>query len=215
MLLAAVWGLTGNRRTAMRAAGYTGLALGVGMVGLALLSFVSGAWRDWSIFLGYVGIILVVSGRAMDQRVAFRDELVKGTVADAMRPPPPVVPADISLVQALDDYFRGTDGRTFPVVDDGRVVGTVSLASARKIGARDPMRPVRDGVRPLSETPVVAPDETLDDALEWLGGHEGLVLRDGTLVGTLAPDDVERWYRRVIEGGADGSDVVVPARPDL
>ena len=31
----------------------------------------------------------------------------------------------------------------------------------------------------------------------------------------LGPGDVERWYRRVIEGRPDEHDVVVPARPDL
>jgi len=71
-------------------------------------------------------------------------------------------------------------------------------------------------VRPLAQTPVVAPTETLDDALEWLGGREGLVLRDGVLVGALGPADVERWYRRVIEGKTDDPhDANVPTRPDL
>ena len=167
------------------------------------------------LFLGYVAAILIGAGRGMDQRIALRDQLVKGTVADAMRPAPPAVPVDISLLQALDDYLRGADGQAFPVVDAGRVIGTISIDSARKAGGRDPTRPVRDGVRPLAQTPVVAPDETLDDALEWLGGREGLVLRDGVLVGALGPADVERWYRRVIEGHDDGSDDVVPARPDL
>jgi hypothetical protein len=40
-------------------------------------------------------------------------------------------------------------------------------------------------------------------------------LRDGVLVGALGPGDVERWYRRVIEGRPDEHDSFVPARPDL
>jgi CBS domain-containing protein len=175
-----------------------------------------------AIFLGYVAMILIAAGRAMDQRIAFRDQLVRGTVADAMRPPPRAVPADLSLMSALDDYLRGAGDRSFPVVDAGRVIGTVSIESARRVGGRDPMRPVRDGVRPLTQTPVLSPEETLDDAFEWLGGREGLVMRDGALVGAIGPEDVERWFRRVIEGVAtgdgpsdEGDDVVVPARPDL
>jgi len=169
-----------------------------------------------AVFLGYVAMILISAGRGMDQRIALRDQLVRGTVADAMRPPPPTVPIEMSLLQALDGYLRGADGQAFPVVDAGRVVGTVSIESARKVGGRDPTRPVRDGVRPLAQTPVVTPTETLDDALEWLGGREGLVLRDGLLVGALGPADVERWYRRVIEGKTDDPhDANVPTRPDL
>ena len=204
MLLATVWGLTRDRRTAMRAAGLGGIAVGMVIGAVAVWWFLTRGDIVFAVFLGYVAAILIGTGRAMDRRIAFRDQLVKGAVADAMRPAPPSVPIGITLVQALDDYLRGTDGRSFPVVDEGgTVVGTVSIASARRVGARDPMRPVRDGMSPLTQTPVVAPDETLDEALEWLGGREGLVLRDGVLVGALGPDDVERWYRRVIEGRAD------------
>jgi Zn-dependent protease len=216
MLLAAVWGATGNRRTAMRVAGYGGIAIGVAIGAVAVWMLTNGD-LFMAVFLGYVAMILIATGRAMDQRIAVRDQLVQGTVADAMRPPPPAVPADMSLMQALDDYLRGSDGQGFPVVDAGRVIGTVSIESARRVGGRDPMRPVRDGVRPLAQTPVVAPEETLDDALEWLGGREGLVLRDRALVGALGPGDVERWYRRVIEGRPypEVGDADVPARPDL
>ncbi len=215
MLLATVWGITGNRRTAMRAAGYGGIVVGVVIGGVAVWMIATGD-IGMAVFLGYVAMILISAGRGMDQRIALRDQLVRGTVADAMRPPPPTVPIEMSLLQVLDGYLRGADGQAFPVVDAGKVVGTVSIESARKVGGRDPTRPVRDGVRPLAQTPVVAPTETLDDALEWLGGREGLVLRDGVLVGALGPEDVERWYRRVIEGKAeDPRDANVPTRPDL
>jgi Zn-dependent protease len=214
MLLAAVWGLTGNRRTAMRAAGYGGIVIGAVIAAVAVWRLTSDD-LGMALFLGYVAMILIATGRSMDQRIAFRDQLVKGTVADAMRPPPPTVPAGMSLMQALDEYLRGSDGQGFPVVDAGRVIGTISIESARKVGGRDPMRPVRDGVRPLTQMPVLAPDETLDDALEWLGGREGLVLRDDVLVGAIGPDDVERWYRRVIEGRADGAVASGPPPPRM
>jgi Zn-dependent protease len=214
MLLAIAWGITGSRRSALRVAGYGGIAVGV-LIGAAALWILADGDPFMAIFLGYVATILVGAGRAMDQRIALRDQLSIGKVADAMRPPPPTVPIDISLVQALDDYLRGADGQAFPVVDAGRVIGTVSIESARRVGGRDPTRPVRDGVRPLNQTPVVAPDETLDDALEWLGGRDGLVLRDGVLVGALGPGDVERWYRRVVEGHTDAGSDPIPTRPDL
>lgn len=215
MLLAGVWALTGNRRTAMRAAGWLGLLIGIGMALRAVASFRGG---DGSyLFLGYLAFILIATGMSMERRVAFRDQLVRGTVADAMRPASTTIPADITLLEALDNYLRGSNGASFPVVDEGRVVGTVSIESARRAGTRDPMRPVRDGMAPLTQTPITTPDETLDDALEWLAGREGLVLRDGVLVGVINPADVERWYRRVIEGKPEArwsADSAIPPRPD-
>jgi Zn-dependent protease len=217
VLLAAVWGATGNRRTGMKVAGYSGIVMGTIIGAAALYSISQGS--TWWLFLGYLAFILIATGRGMDRRIALRDELRGGTVADAMRPPPATVPADLPLTQTLDHYLRGTD-EAFPVLDQGRVLGTISMASARKVGARDPTRPARDATVPLAETPVLKPGEPLDDALEWLGGKDGLVLRDGALVGALGPGDVERWYlRRKGDGGTDAAAEAVapgiPPRPDL
>ena len=216
VLLSAVWGATGDRRKAMKVAGYSGIVVGT-MLGAAALYAISHR-NSWWIFLGYLAFMLIATGRGMDRRIELRDRLRQGKVADAMRPPPATVPADMALSQALDHYLRGTDER-FPVIDQGRVLGTISMESARKVGGRDPMRPAREATIPLVETPVVEPQEPLDDALEWLGGKDGLVLRDGALVGALGPGDVERWYQRVVEGRpeAEPADATtsIPPRPDL
>ena len=216
MLLAAVWGLTKNRRTALRAAGWSGVLVGL-VFGAAAVWFIANGGIGFGIFAGYIAAILITTGRGMEQRIAFRDQLIKGRVVDAMRPPPRTIPTTMSLAEALDHALRGTPNETFPVVDDdGHVVGSVSMQSARRVGARDPLRPVRDALIPMNQTTVLAPDETLDAAIEWLGGETGLVVKDGVLVGALTPRDVEDWYRRVIEGrSAPTGFVALPPRPDL
>jgi len=200
MLLAAMWGATRDRRTALRITGYVGILVGGGMLAAAFVSLTRGG--GWWLFLGYIGAILMATGRAMDNRVALLSRLATGRAADAMRSPPPAVPADMTLSQALDLYLRNAPEEAFPVVDRGRVIGTVSLAGSRKIGGRDPMRPVRDATATLNQTPVFTPDDTLDDVVEWLGGREGLVLRDGALMGAIGAGDVERWFRGAIQGRA-------------
>jgi len=215
MLLAAVWGLTRNRRSALRAAGWSGTALGLAF-GAAAVWLIANQDLGLGIFAGYVAAILISTGRGMEQRIVLRDQLVKGRVADAMRPPPPTIPATASLADALDHALRGSPDRAFPVTDGGIVIGTVSMRGARRIGARDPMRPVRDALTPLSQITTLDPDETLDEAFEWLDGEEGLVLKNGVLVGTIGPHDVERWYRLVVEGpSSPAGSAAVPPRPDL
>jgi Zn-dependent protease/CBS domain-containing protein len=225
MLLATAWGVSGSRRTGLRVVGYVGLGLGAVCAGFAIIAFTN--QNDWWFILGYLAFLMISTGRSMEQRIALRDRLSQGTVADVMRPAPPAIPATTPLTDALDRHLRGADGKAFPVVDDGRVIGTVSMASARKVGARDPLRPVRDGMIVLAETPIVAPDESLDDALEWVGSRQGLVLQDGRLVGAITARDVERWYQRRFEGKLDDDDVAgvsppagdnavaVPPRPDV
>jgi Zn-dependent protease/CBS domain-containing protein len=209
MLLATAWGVSGSRRTGLRVVGWVGLGLGAVCAGLALIAFTN--QNDWWFILGYLAFLMISTGRSMDQRIALRDRLSEGTVADVMRPAPPTIPATTPLVDALDRHLRGADGKAFPVVDGDRVVGTVSMTSARKVGSRDPMRPVRDGMTALAETPIVDPDERLDDALEWIGPKHGLVLQDGRLVGEVAARDIERWYARRFEGRT--YDEVPPAPP--
>jgi Zn-dependent protease/CBS domain-containing protein len=225
MLLATAWGVSGSRRTGLRVVGYVGLGLGAVCAGFAIIAFTN--QNDWWFILGYLAFLMISTGRSMEQRIALRDRLSQGTVADVMRPAPPAIPATTPLTDALDRHLRGADGKAFPVVDGGRVIGTVSMASARKVGARDPLRPVRDGMIVLAETPIVAPDESLDDALEWVGSRQGLVLQDGRLVGAITARDVERWYQRRFEGKLDDDDVAgvsppagdnavaVPPRPDV
>jgi CBS domain. len=203
-----------DRVTAAAAAGYTGIAVGVAF-GAGAFWFLSNENIGEGIFMGYIAMILITTGRSMEQRIALRDQMVKGRVADAMRPSPPAVPATMSLAEALDHSLRGTNQR-FPVTDEGRVIGTVSMESARRVGARDPMRPVRDALIPLNQTIVIDPNETLDNAFEWLSGEDGLVLKDGVLVGALSPRDVEHWYRRVIQGQATPTGfAALPPRPDI
>ena len=215
VLLAATWGITHSRRMGLRVAGFGGLSVGAAFLAWAALVVIRDGDIGMGFFLGYLGSILVATGRSMSQRIALRDRLSAGTVADAMRPPPGGVPATTSLADALDHGLRAEPSRAFPVVEAGRLIGTISLEGARRLGARDPLRPVRDAMVPLMQTPTVAPTDGLDDAFEWLGGKEALVVRDGALVGVLAPADVERWYRGRYEAHTAEPGAPHPPRPDL
>ena len=211
MLLAGAWAATRNRNVALRVAGFAGMAVGAGMLAVAIISFQNGS--GWWLFLGYIGFVLVSTGSATSKRINLREQLAAGTVADAMRPPPDTVPATMTLSEALDHVLRENPTQSFPVVESGRVIGTVSIDSARKIGQRDPLRAVRDGMRPLSQSIAVSPEDNLADAIEWLAGRDAMVLRDGMLVGAVAPNDIQAWYDRRRDPAAFAGRV--PPRPDL
>jgi Zn-dependent protease/predicted transcriptional regulator len=217
MLTAAVWGVTGDRRTGQRAAGYVGMVAGVGVGLLGYQQFTNGDVYGFSLFLFLVAFILITTGRSTEPRVRAQEQLARGTAADAMRAPPAAIPASMTLQDALDRHLRDAPQDSFPVLDQGKVIGTVSVRTARKVGGRDPFRPVRDGMAPLDLTPVFRTDERLDLVAEWMNGLEGLVLQDGALVGAIGPEDISRWYQRTILGGADAgvSAGGIPPRPDL
>jgi CBS domain-containing protein len=213
MLEAVTWGLTRDRRTASKVAGYGAIVVGVAVIAGALIGLTNES--GWWIFLGYLGFVMISTGRATPQRIAVRDLLSTGTAADAMRSTTDQIPATLTLSEALDGWLRQYPDRIFPVVDAGRVVGTISMDLARRVGSRDPLRRVQDAMSPLSQTPVVAPSDPLYDAIEATASREGLVLDHGVLVGVIGPVDIDRWFRTRAQAGPAAHGMAVPPRPDL
>ncbi len=191
MLMAAAWGVTRNRTTALRVAGFGSMVIGIGLIGYAVLSFSQGN-GGFGIFLGYLGFVLVSVGRQVPARAALHQQLSMGTVRDAMRPLGAAIPASATLYDATERWLRPEPARTFSVVDEGRPVGTISLESASHTTAG---RPVREAMMPLSEKTSVGADETLSDALEWVAGHESLVEDATGIVGVLDVGDIDRWLK--------------------
>ncbi len=195
MLQAVVWRITGRRETGTRVASRTGMVVGAGMIAWAILE----ATRDdlfGAIWLGLIGLFIFQGARANEQHVGLSSRLAGATVAEAMDPPPPAVPADLSLSQTLDRFLRGHEGEAFPVVADGKVIGMISFNSARKLGGTDPMRPARDALIPLDQVLLAHPDEPLDEVADRLGAERAaLVVRDGELVGAITGSGLVRWAR--------------------
>ena len=65
MLLAAVWGLTKDRRLALRVAGWSGIAIGFAFAAVAVWSLANGD-VGMGIFTGYIAMVLITTGRGMD-----------------------------------------------------------------------------------------------------------------------------------------------------
>ncbi len=214
MLMAAAWALTKNRGTALRAAGIGSMVVGVGLIAYAVLSFSNGN-GGFGIFMGYIGFVLISVGRQVPARAALHEQLSRGTVRDAMRPLGASIPANLTVYDATERWLRADPMRTFRVVDDGTVVGTLSLESAAHTTAG---RPVREAMMPLSDRSSVGADETLSDALEWVAGNESRVDDATGTVGVLDVGDIDRWLKAHWSTGSyvdRPAGVVLPPRPDL
>jgi Zn-dependent protease len=193
MLQSAVWRITGRLERGTEFAGWTGMAIGVLLFGLAILE-VSRSDMYGAVWSAIIGLFIFQGAKTSRQQIEVSRRLAAATVAEAMDPPPPAVPADMSLAYALERYLRGHEGEAFPVVDGGRVIGMVSFNSAREIGVRDPLRPVREAIIPLAQVILAHPDERLDEVSARIGpGRAALVLREGELVGSISGSGLYRW----------------------
>jgi Zn-dependent protease len=199
MLEAATWGITRDHDRGTRVAAGAGMVVAAGLVAYAVLDASrNGDNLIWSLWLVMIAFLIFQGARAARQQLGLRDRLSGASVADAMDPPPVAIPADMTLSEALDRFLRGHENEIFPVIGPGgTVVGVVTFDSARRIGARDPLRPVRDALIPLSDVATAREEEPLDRAVLRLGpGRGALVLRDGRLVGTITGRSVGRWAAR-------------------
>lgn len=197
MLQSAVWRVTGRHEAGTRVAAWVGMGLGGLLIGLALLELTrdEGFRAEWALWLVIIGLFIFQGARASNSGAGIARRLAGATVADAMEPPPPAVPAEMTLSEALDRFLRGHEQEAFPVVaGDGRVIGLISFSSARELGSQDPLRPAGDAVIPLSEVILAHPDDPLDEVSARLGtARAALVLREGHLVGTISGSALLRW----------------------
>jgi Zn-dependent protease len=196
MLQSVVWRVTNDRQKGTRIAARAGLFVGGAVIAAA---FVALAYRElgYAVWGGIIGLFIFRGAQASEQRIGIDGRLASATVAEAMDPPPPAVPADLSLSQTLDRFLRGHEEEAFPVIDDGTVIGMISFNSARELGGRDPLRPARDAIIPLQHVLVAHPDERLDEVSARLGNDRAaLVLRDGRLVGAISGSGLYRWAAR-------------------
>ncbi|HET7506810.1 MAG TPA: site-2 protease family protein [Solirubrobacterales bacterium] len=116
---AIAWWRTGDRNKATRFAANLGrlfgyLFIGGGLVLLATGYFVSGIW------LAFIGMIINGSARGAAMQTAISSRIGDVRVADVMDREPVAIPGDLSIEQALDEYFLRYRWPWFPVVDAGR-----------------------------------------------------------------------------------------------
>jgi CBS domain-containing protein len=110
------------------------------------------------------------------------------------------IPDDITLREAVDRYFMRYDHGAFPVEEDGRTVGILTLRSVKRLPQEEwGIRTVTETMEPIGEQCTVDADAPMDSVLSKLQDGEArrcLVVRHGEVVGIITPSDVARWFQR-------------------
>ncbi|MBS1881151.1 MAG: site-2 protease family protein [Actinobacteria bacterium] len=113
---ALLWWRSGDRNRATQTAAKLGRGFGYLFIagGLALVaagSFFTGAW------LALVGVVVNSAARGAAMQSAVTSRIGEVRVADVMDREPVAIPGDLSVEQALDEYFLRYRWPWFPVVD--------------------------------------------------------------------------------------------------
>ncbi len=207
LLRSAIWKATGSFRRATRVASLAGQGVGWLLVAGGVAWLLAGDLAG-GIWFAFIGWFLVQAARSSYQELQLRD-LLRGVEAeDVMASDLLRIRPELSLQDAVDDYFMRYDHGAFPVEEQGRTVGLLTLRGVRRVPREQwPTRQVRDHMVPLGDQVVVAPDARMDGVLGKLQDGEAgrvLVVDDGEVVGIITASDLTRWLRRwrTLDGSA-------------
>jgi Zn-dependent protease len=200
-----LWALTDDLRRATSWAMWLGQGIAWLMIMAGIFSlfgvnvplvgggFLNGLW------LAFIGWFLSNSAFRSYQHVVVQDILGGVPVSRMMRDNPPTVSSSVSVDGFVHDYVMQFDDYGFPVVDDGELVGIVTLddvrATSRGQWSDLSVRDIMTGVEDLI---IVGPDEDAAGALRKLTRSEVRqlpVVEDGSLTGLLRRRDIVRWLQ--------------------
>jgi len=200
-----LWGITDNLNKATRWASWMGQAVawtlifaGMSMLFGAQIPLLGGGFINglWLIFIGW---FLQNAAVQSYRKVVIQDVLDDVAVKQIMNTNVPIISANTSIEDLVNDHIMQTDHRAFIVYEDDTMVGLVTIDDVRKLDseARNRMM-VREIMTPSQKLLVVAPDEEVSDAFQRLQSKDVRqlpVVKENEIVGLLRRKDIVRWLQ--------------------
>jgi Zn-dependent protease/CBS domain-containing protein len=192
ILRAVLWLRSGDRLRATTTAARTGRGLALGLIALGILRLFAGnAFGVWLVLIGW--FIMQAAGASLAQ-ASLRHALGGLRVGDVMATEVKTVPAAATVHDLIEDYFARYTYGGYPVVQDGGVVGLVTLRELRHTpaAARAATR-VAQVMVPLEPHLVVDPATPVVDALDRMatgGASRLVVLERQRLVGLITANGI-------------------------
>jgi Zn-dependent protease len=194
------WKLTGDMRRATRMATRGGKAVAYLLIALGILQLFAGAVIG-GLWLVLIGWFIRTAAEASYAQFRLAEALGGMTAEEAMTPAPESAPPGLPVSKFVEEYFFQGRHQGYPVVEEGRPLGIVTLSSVRGV-PRDEWgsHTVRDIMAPADETMLVPPEVDMSEVLERLSGsgpNRVLVVRNGVLLGIITRSDIGRWLERI------------------
>lgn len=212
VLRAALWSWKRDLRRATRIAAALGAGFGYALIALGVFSFLVGNLVGglWWLLLGF----FIRNAADMSyQQVLLRQALSGEPLRRFMHTDPITIPPSLPIRDAVEQYVYHHYHKMFPVVDDGRLLGCITVDQIKSVPREEwDQRSVRDVYAPCSPENAIAPDEDAVDALARMrrtGSSRLLVVdHDDRLVGIISLRDLLRFLSLKIEleGDAPVSD---------
>ena len=195
MLRAILWRWNGSLRWATRHASRIGAGFGIGLIVLGVLQALRGNLAA-GVWIGLIGLFLHGAANASYTQLRTRQALEGQPVRRFMSRDPVTAPPYLNLRELADDYVYVHGHDMYPVTEDGRLVGCVSLRQIKDTPQTQwQTTQVRQIMSPCSENNMIDADDDAIHAISVMqrGGNSRLmVIENGKLAGVVAMKDMLR-----------------------
>ncbi|MGH3645572.1 MAG: site-2 protease family protein [Micromonosporaceae bacterium] len=195
LLRAGLWKLRGDRTWAAVIAARAGRVFGGALIlfGVWLFFAAGGLGGLWLAMIGW----FLFTAAGMEERQARLGGALHGVrVSQVMSREPQTVQPDVTVAEFIDRYLLEFRHSAFPLTEDGRPVGLVTLDRIKQTAPeRRAEVALRDIACPEGELALAAPDEELTELLPRLSrcaDGRALVVAGDKLVGIVSPSDISR-----------------------
>jgi Zn-dependent protease/predicted transcriptional regulator len=206
VLRAGLWAWGKDFYRATRQAAVVGLAFGAifGLVGLIVVyGAASGelpaAMMSNGGWVVFIGMFLFAAALASRRQAVLRQSLATIPIRDMMVTTVVSIPAQCTLHEAVNQYFQAYGYGGFPVLDDRRLVGLLTVFEVQGVApALWAWRQVDQVMRPVSESLVITPEVPVIHAMERMarGGWDRLVvMQDGEVVGLVTQSAIVHFLQ--------------------
>jgi CBS domain-containing protein len=195
LLRSALWQLKGDFTQATRIAARLGRLFGQILIVGGLVVVIAGGLFG-GIWIAFIGWFLLLAANNEATQAASRQALSGMRVGDVIIRNPVTVDSSLSLSQFVDEVVSHNRFTTYPVTENGRVVGLVSYRAVTTMPRRrwDGLT-VKDCMASAEDSLVLSEDLDLSDAINELSAtslRRALVFSDGRFVGLLSMTDAVR-----------------------
>ena len=206
------WSKDFNRATSHASMIGLGIALLIGLLGAAMMvaaltGLVPGALVTNGGWVVVMGAFLFAAARASQRQAALRSALASVCVRDLMVRAVVTLPPDLTLEEAVNRYFLPLGYGGFPVTEDGRLVGLLTVREVQALpSSLWPWRRVRQVLVPASSALVVSPETSVMVALDQMlqQGSDRLIVTEGEqLVGLVTRSAIGHFLQ--LHGARSGA----------
>jgi CBS domain-containing protein len=193
VLRSILWGMKDNLRWATRIASGIGSAFGIALILFGALSvfmgnLIGGVW--WVL----IGMFMRSASQMSYQQLIVRRSLEGEKVRRFMVSDPVTVSLSISVEDLVEDYVYKYHFKMFPVVEDGKLLGCVTLNQVKEIPREERHKHnVRGLAKSCTKENTIGPDEDAMKALAIMNKAKSsrlMVVEGDRLLGVIALKDM-------------------------